>query len=1143
MVPHRSKRSSKLNHYFQKKTCFLPRSVQFLLTEHSFLRNDASNHYHAIMPLVVILALSVIGHSAVTAQHQAASISPASQTPNAQSVRGLDPHKALTQYTLRHWNNDNGLPSLTITAIEQTPDGYLWLSTFTGLVRFDGVTFTAFNPKNTKEITVNALAALCVDDDGNLWLGSEGGGLLRYCNGKFRVFTTAEGLVSNTVSSLSKAKNGTLWVGTTKGLQQITLSRQTDSVHISSNVLFRGEVVQKVLSDTRSRLWVVVRNQGAFMLEGTRVHELKKEYPALPFIGVTDITEAPDSTLWMTTLDKGLLYYKNSGAALWENTATERIEGNGYALRADRHGTLWISTSQALYRLYQGQVSSIKHDKRLLNARFLEDREGNLWLGTYRTGLSCLSNGKFTTYTETEGLADDAVHCVIQDTDGSMWIGTENGLNHFRDGRFTTLNTAKGQLPNKTVRDVCRNARDNLLWIATNGGLARYDGKSIQTFSVQHGLSNGRVRCLFAGADGTLWGGTESGLNAITPATFHNNTAPRVYLAKEFIHAIHQDRSGTIWVGTNGNGLFAITGDSVRNYSKGFGLSNKIFGICEDSDGVFWLATDNGLCRFQNGTITSYSEDTGFIAVSNTGQLIEDGIGGLWTLTNGKFIRIEKKQLNDFAAGKLHTISPTLYDKFDGIRLSSKASNSRNCRTSDGKIWIPTAGGILVVTPSDIPLNPFVPSVMIESVALDDSITNHYSIPAEGAMRVAAGVKKFEFTFTSLSFIAPERIRFRAQLEGFDDAPFEVGKNKRSVEYTNLERGKTYQFRVTASNNDGVWNDTPAFINLYLEPFFWETRWFVGLCLIATAGIGYQGFQWRVRRLRAKAKVLQQMVAARTHELEQANEEIRRQVDIQGQQAQEIELANTALQEKNQMLEHLNTEKSEFLGIAAHDMKSPLAGMMMNVGLLRRYYDKMSTEELMKQFTSLEHTIRRMSDIISNLLDINAIETGNMKLTMSEIDVAPLMQQYVQEYSDRAAAKNITIHFSADAEQLLVLADASALAQVVDNLLSNAVKYSPQGKCVFVRLLKRDSLVRIEIQDEGNGISPEEIDKLFGKFVRLSARPTGGEDSTGLGLSIVKKLVEAMNGKVWCESHAETDTNTGATFIVELPGAESNQAA
>lgn len=1099
--------------------------------------------------LVVILALSAIGHSALYAQHQAASIAPTSQASIAQSVRGLDPHKALTQYALRHWDNDNGLPSLTITAIEQTPDGYLWLSTFSGLVRFDGVTFTTFNPKNTKEITVNALAALCVDDDGNLWVGSEGGGLLRYRKGKFRVFTTADGLVSNTVSSLSKDKNGTLWVGTTKGLQQVplsqqtNLSQQTDSVRIASTVLFRGEVVQKVLSDARKRLWVVVRNQGVFMMEGSRTHELKQEYPDLPFIGVTDIAEAPDSTLWMTTLDKGLLYYNNAGAALWENTASERIEGNGYALRADKHGTLWISTSQALYRLYQGQVSSIKHDKRLLNARFLEDREGNLWVGTYRTGLSCLSNGKFTTYTETEGLADDAVHCVIQDTDGSMWIGTENGLNHFRDGHFTTLNAAKGQLPNKTVRDVCRNTLDNLLWIATNGGLARYDGRSIQTFSVQHGLSNGRVRCLLAGADGSLWAGTESGLNMITPTTFRSNTPPRVYLAKEFIHAIHQDRSGTIWVGTNGNGLFAINGDSVRNYSKGFGLSNKIFGICEDSDGIFWLATDNGLCRFHNGIITSYSEDTGFIAVSNTGQLIEDNIGGLWTLTNGKFIRIEKKQLNDFAAGKLHTISPTLYDKFDGIRLSSKASNSRNCRASDGKIWIPTAGGILVVTPSDIPLNPFVPSVIIESIVLDDSIINHYSIPAEDVMRVAAGVKKFAFTFTSLSFIAPERMRFRVQLEGFDDAPFEVGKNKRSVEYTNLERGKTYQFRVTASNNDGVWNDRPAFINLYLEPFFWETRWFWGLCLVAVGGIAYQGFQWRVRRLRAKAKVLQQMVAARTHELEQANEEIRRQVEIQGQQAQEIELANTALQEKNQMLEHLNTEKNEFLGIAAHDMKSPLAGMMMNVGLMRRHYDKMSTEELMKQFTSLEQTIRRMSDIISNLLDINAIETGNMKLTMSEIDAVPLVEQYVQEYHDRARAKNITMNFSTDAEKLFVLADASALAQVVDNLLSNAVKYSPQSKSVFVRLLKRDSRVRLEIQDEGHGITPEEIDKLFGKFVRLSARPTGGEDSTGLGLSIVKKLVEAMNGKVWCESHTESDTNTGATFIVELPSTESKRAA
>lgn len=1092
--------------------------------------------------LVVILALSFTGHSTTFAQQQAASIPASSQTPH--SVRGLDPRKALTQYTIRNWDSDNGLPSLTITDLEQTPDGYIWLATFTGLVRFDGVTFTAFTPKNTKEITVNALSALCIDEFGILWIGTEGGGLLSYRNGKFRGFSTTQGLASNTISSLTKDDEGTLWVGTTKGLQRISLAPNSDSVRISADVLFRGEAVQKVRCDARKRLWVLVRNQGVFLREGENsLRELQKEYPTLPFTSVTDIAETPDSTVWMTTLNKGLLYYADARAALWENASEQRIEGNAYSLRADRNGTLWISTNQALYRLHEGHVAALRHDKRVLNAKFLDDREGNLWIGTYRAGLSCLQNGKFTTYTEVEGLADDAVHAVIQDTDGSMWIGTENGLSHFHNGVFTTLSSAQGQLPNLTVRDVCRSTKENVLWIATNGGLARYNGKNIQTFLPQDGLSNGRVRCLFESKDGAIWIGTESGLNVITAKTFRNGTPPRLYLAKEFIQTIHQDRSGTIWVGTNGNGLFAITGDSVQHYNKGFGLSNKVFGICEDQDGVFWLATDNGLCRFHHGVITSYSEETGFIALNNTGQIIEDGIGGLWMLTTGKLIRIQKQQLNDIAAGKSITITPTLFDKFDGIAISSKASNSRNCHTKDGKIWVPTAGGIVVVTPNDIPLNPLIPSVMIESVALDNDFREHHTFPEQSSLRVAAGTKKFSFTFTALSFIAPERIHFRVQLVGFDDKPFEVGKNKRSVEYTNLERGKTYQFRVTACNNDGVWNDQAAVVSLYLEPFFWETNWFYALCLLGIGGITYQGFQWRVRRLRAKAKVLKQMVAARTQELEQANEEIRRQVEIQGQQAQEIELANTALQEKNQMLEHLNTEKNEFLGIAAHDMKSPLAGMMMNVGLMRRYYDKMSTEELEKQFASLEHTIKRMSDIISNLLDINAIETGAMNLTLTEFDLVPIMQQPIQDYHDRAALKNITLHFSTDTAQASVYADASALAQVIDNLLSNAVKYSPQGKNIFVRLREIDSKVRIEIQDEGEGIAPKEMEKLFGKFVRLTARPTAGEDSTGLGLSIVKKLVEAMNGKVWCESHAETDTNTGATFIVELPAAETNEAA
>jgi signal transduction histidine kinase len=262
-----------------------------------------------------------------------------------------------------------------------------------------------------------------------------------------------------------------------------------------------------------------------------------------------------------------------------------------------------------------------------------------------------------------------------------------------------------------------------------------------------------------------------------------------------------------------------------------------------------------------------------------------------------------------------------------------------------------------------------------------------------------------------------------------------------------------------------------------------------------------------------------------------ANAEILRQQQTLENQALEIELANTTLHERNFLLEELDREKNEFLGIAAHDLKNPLASMRLNVSMLQRYGNRFTAEEQSASLQNMLTVIERMTAIITNLLDINALERGGMQFTILSFDIAPVVEAAVHQYRLPAEAKQLTLHFSQETPDNIVSADKQALMQVLDNLVSNAVKYSPHGKHVFVRILRNASAVRVEVQDEGEGISQEDMKKLFGKFARLSAQPSGGEHSTGLGLSIVKRMVEAMNGRVWCES----ELGKGATFIVELP--------
>lgn len=269
--------------------------------------------------------------------------------------------------------------------------------------------------------------------------------------------------------------------------------------------------------------------------------------------------------------------------------------------------------------------------------------------------------------------------------------------------------------------------------------------------------------------------------------------------------------------------------------------------------------------------------------------------------------------------------------------------------------------------------------------------------------------------------------------------------------------------------------------------------------------------------------------------LQQKNDEIMRQQKILEYQAAEIEITNSQLQEQNLLLQQLNIEKNEFLGIAAHDLKNPLTAITMSASSVRDYYDRMPVEAIQERLGSIVVAAQRMASTITNLLDINAIETGNLNVICQPTSIDPIVRRCVSDYKERAQAKQITLHYTPPNEQVQANIDASIMAEILDNLISNALKYSPLGKQVFVRLSTSNGKARVEIEDEGPGLSAADKTKLFGKFARLSAQPTGGEHSTGLGLSIVKRFAEAMQGRVWCKS----DAGTGATFIVEFPAVEA----
>ncbi|MBD1210566.1 MAG: hypothetical protein H9535_19215 [Ignavibacteria bacterium] len=1132
--------------------------------------------------------LLVIAPCLAHAQHAPVNI----PSPKAGTVlRSLDPKKDITHYIHRLWQAEQGLPQNSAQALCQTRDGYLWIGTEEGLVRFDGARFTIFDTKNTPGLKANAIQALLEDCSGALWIGTSGGGVSRWKDGHCTAYTTAEGLSSDFVSSLmedrtggahSVGEGGAIWVGTLGGgvsyLKDGKFTSLTTKNGLSHNLVFT------LLQDRTGDVWIGTNGGGVNRLHNGVLTAYTTQN-GLSHNLVRSLLEDRDGAIWIGTFGGGLNRFKDGKFTVF--TTKDGLSHNlVWSLREDQLGTLWVGTfGGGLNRFRNGVFSTFSTKNGLssdLVRAILEDREGTLWVGTVG-GLNCFKDGIFTTFSTLDGLSHDVVRTLTEKSveataKGStgvhkeMWLGTfGGGVNLLRDGRaqaWTARTGLSSDIIYTLLEDRSRGDNAGALWIGTNGGgLNRLQNGTITTYNTKNGLANDVVYALAQESrSGALWIGTNGGgLNRLSSGKFTNYTTKDGLSSNNVRTLLLENRSNdeqseTLWIGTVGGGLNRLKDGQCTVFTTKDGLShNNVRSLFQDREGTLWIGTvGGGLNRFKDGKFTAFTTAIGlFDDVVHC--VVEDDYGYLWMSCNKGIFRVRKGDLNAVAEGKLSKFPCESFGITDGMRSAEcNSGNPAGWKDRDGHLWFATMAGAVTVNPGTVlsRANSIAPPVIIESI-IADSVRLDVSSPATAQ----TGAEKFEFYYTATSLFAPERVKFKYLLEGYDKQWVDAG-TRRTAYYTNLQRGRDYRFRVIACNNDGVWNETGATVMLYLTPLFWETWWFLTLCGLAFVSLGVVAYRVRVRRLHHRADMLEKMVEERTAELRESNEEIQQHLEEIDKQGYEIELSNLELREKNLQLETLHKEKDEFLGIVAHDLKNPLASISLTASLIRTYRQRHGDEWIDEQANKIEAMTGRMTSIIMNLLDVNALESGNYNFHIEDFDIVPVVAMVVQEYQSESAAKKIRITADLPSERAVIARADSAIVQgILDNLLSNAVKYSPHGKNIYVRVrhwslvgghlandnggatsvqtndrvndeqLTHNQRLRIEVQDEGPGLSEEDKKHLFGKFARLSARPTGGEHSTGLGLSIVKKMVEAMNGKVWCES----ELGQGATFIVELP--------
>ncbi len=733
------------------------------------------------------------------------------------------------EYLVDAWRMEEGLPHDSVTALLQSREGYLWVGTSNGLARFDGVRFTTFRALENPELRGNRIRTLHEDSRGRLWIGIAGGGVTSYHDGQFIAHTSRQALSSEEVLCLATDRQGNLWVGTGYGLDRWDQTRFRAFFAMDG---LPDDRVQALTLDPNGRL-VVGTQKGLAVAWGTRFESPPGAPAGMPHGEIQALLTTRTGDLWAAG-PLGLWRKRPEGAE-WEcrgPSATAVLEQrNGDVVFGTRTGSVHG------LRLKPKPAERPAFELARFDAgieALCEDREGNLWVGTAGQGLLRLKPAQLhlACGPEASVLPDEIISLACLPS-GEVWMATSNGLlRKWGAGGLAPLEDA-GYPPSAQAR-VLASDKTSGLWIGTQGdGLFRWHGGQLAHWDPLDGLSDSDIRAIHVGRDGGVWVGTANGgLNYLRDGQVRRFSTPWGFDGT-WATVIEEDEEGRLWIGTNGDGLFRLAGDVFTPYSVSQGLpSGQVRALAATDPDELWVGTAAGLVRIQNAGVHPYTVRDG-LTEDDICQLQDDGRGNLWLGCGRGIFRLPKSQLRAYAQGSSRFLDSVPYGKPDGLPPLECVPGARveNASQSGGALWFATSKGLVSVVPCELAFNPIPPPVVLEQVLVENN-----PVALGQTIRVPPGRESIQLRFTALSLVAPEKVRFRCQLEGFERDWVDVGTS-RGMRYTKVPPGR-YELRVIACNNDGVWNETGVRHTFLVQPFWWQTTWFRLAVVGAIASFG-----------------------------------------------------------------------------------------------------------------------------------------------------------------------------------------------------------------------------------------------------------------------------------------------------------------
>ncbi len=1038
------------------------------------------------------------------------------------SLLAISPEDRLASLSVSHWGAQNGIPEETFAALLAPGDGYVWLASNDGVVRFDGQRAEVFRlgdrfrPMGTGSCSGSTLSSLLLGPDNNVWVAASTGCIFHLKRDRFGGFVNFQ-LSAVEAPNANREVNAVLGMRVLADGKRVQISRragisevetatfnaglpgglQKQSPEVVTHAAPNGLRLALTASGADGRLWAVISDGKLYEARGAGWTAVGG-WPVREGVTANRLLAGRNGAVWIAT-NQGVVEWRDGKFRVWG--VKDGLPSAGVlSLHEDRAGCVWMGLKQFVSRLCRGKIESISvgaEQEEMLSA-ITEDPQGNLWLGGRWGNLFRLSPANFLSFTRREGLPESHLTGVAVDRDGAIWGSLkDSGLVRIADGRIT--GNFRGAGFNQTQALVASPGGGVLA--ASSTGIYRVDQNGNRPLRIDGPVQFQGLTALEWEANGNLLLSTGIGQYRLRPAPNEDRYTAEVLQGPPRVRQWARDPSGRVWALSQFGGLHSLEGKEYRPaVNSEPGRARGWDSLRSDAEGMLWIGTTDGL-EIYSTREQRFITQKPILFGDQIFHTSEDRFGKVWCATRQGLVRFARNRALELAAGLGdESLRHTFYERYGEAQALPTTNfglvtSSTGVTAPDGRIWIPGLLGLVSVQPADFERTPRPPAAVLLKVSSDGTAQD-----INQPLRVEPGHKTLEILFQTLRLDPLGGVYCRVRMEGFD-ANWVACNDQRTAQYTTLPpRG--YAFILQTSSQPGVWNGPELRVPVTIEPSLYQRSGVqMGGTGLLLAGIGFVLWR-RQKQLLERNRWLEEKVEERTATLEGAKHA--------------AEIANRA--------------KSEFLATMSHEIRTPMNGVLGAVQILD---DSPLNRDQKKQVSVIRQSGEDLVGIVDDILSLAKVEAGKLTLERAPVQIRTLAESLTALFRPKAEAKGVVIRAELDpSAPEYILSDPQRLRQILLNLLGNAVKFTDAGEVVLrISSPESPSAILFSVVDTGLGIAPEKISTLFDPFVQADSSTTRRFGGSGLGLSIVRRFVDAMGGAI----DVQSTLGSGSAFLITLP--------